>query len=983
MTGDVPDVSRFQLLDRLDLNRNNLKGSLADILNPNMTYLQNITLSFNDFSGTLDDVLIQNMPLHFVQLSMNTQINGTLPRGLCDKVNLTVLSVGETNISGSIPGCLGYNTPRLRFVDFEYTRMRSRFPESLTYLQELQSMHISEMGLYGDFPSTFGYNYSIVVDFVAANNELTGEIPEGIKYMTGLERLDISYNNLSGCLPTELVELPLLTRVVVKGNSFTSLPPGASFTGGNLHLLDLSENPYLRVDFSVVMHLIQNSTALNWLNISHTGIHGPLDRKLYNFEYLNCIDLSHNYITGRIPDTRVDMPFLTIFDLSFNRLTGSVPGTYVILSTLRFLDVHGNNKMRSFSPRVHHDDGLFVFDMDQMMTIPNKNYSCPSVRMKKRNYGVCNVILDPVYYFYDHCTCNEHFYGNAGYCEPCLPHGTCKGKQVNATMEWKTNFWPAPSLENVTTIEECITTQTESPACNSNGNCTCWLGVDAATGRHVTKCDSSCVCQENHKGRLCLECKNSSFYLNGHSCRPCYDGQNKTYKALIVITSVTVFLVLLAWFLRWRYGRQRFEHVLLTTALQIAALAANLILCAVGRAPFWGFQLTLIVVVGNLSGIAGNAQGILNGFVFYIQLLEAILRTYPVAPFEVYKALIFVKESFNFQFQSMACLIPLMFKPPFHLLMTISVPVMCIAAIGVLIAIGAGWNYYRIRRFIADPANAQLLQPNAGLDWRPFENFCYKCGGVAIFLLNVMYFPIVKQSLMALTICDVDKATGKLYMHNYPTIPCEGVLWIEIFLTSICALVIYGIIMPVCFGVLLAKYMPTRRRIQLSNIQTPEMLRRLENIQSFLGKFFRPYKDMFEYVEIGYLFRKLCLAILLSCIPRGTVMQPFAVAAVFAIALQLQLRYRPYQGDLENRLEEFALWILLFTSSCAGFLYLASVDLYNIPFAEFVIFSFVALNLLVFFAYVIALIARLCKFCERERPQAEVVDIQHEQPGPP
>ncbi|XP_070531544.1 uncharacterized protein [Ptychodera flava] len=46
MTGHLPDLSRLEYLDCLNVNSNRLSGKLSDFLKPNMTNLQNLTLSF-------------------------------------------------------------------------------------------------------------------------------------------------------------------------------------------------------------------------------------------------------------------------------------------------------------------------------------------------------------------------------------------------------------------------------------------------------------------------------------------------------------------------------------------------------------------------------------------------------------------------------------------------------------------------------------------------------------------------------------------------------------------------------------------------------------------------------------------------------------------------------------------------------------------------------------------------------------------------
>ncbi|XP_070531543.1 uncharacterized protein [Ptychodera flava] len=433
------------------------------------------------------------MPMHFVQLSLNPNITGDLPIELCNKTNLTVLSVGETAITGAIPECLGENKPHLRFLDFEYTKMKSRYPESLLELKAIQWLHMSQMGLYGELPVNFGENYPILKEIIMANNNVTGILPESVGYLKNLTLFDMSFNAIHGKIPENFTVLQNLSSFSLKGNQITSLPSKA-FEYETLRYLDLSQNP-LNATFLDVCTFIQACSQLAWLNLSDTGLKGHLDRALYNFVYMNSIDLSHNRLSGRIPLTTRDMPFLTNFDLSNNNLRGELPSTYVIMSALRYLNIRNNAHMRSHSGRL--DSGLFAIDGDNMVNAKSGNFSCPSVSLVKRNTAECFVDMDPNYYDYHQCTCNEHFFGERGRCRRCLDRGTCPGKAVVSNMTWPSNYWPSPSPTNVGRFEKCSVSEAEEPVCNVNGTCQCHLHINEY------KNEENIVCDEVHSKVMC------------------------------------------------------------------------------------------------------------------------------------------------------------------------------------------------------------------------------------------------------------------------------------------------------------------------------------------------------------------------------------------------------------------------------------------------------------------------------------------------
>ncbi|XP_077994057.1 uncharacterized protein LOC144447826 [Glandiceps talaboti] len=960
LNGLLPDLSRFQFLKELNVNSNYLKGEFNRFLKSNMTYLEKLTISFNQLSGKLLGSLIKNMPLRFVQLSTNIDIDGELPVELCEKTNLTVLSVGETSVTGPIPECLGENKDFLRFLDFEYTKMRSRYPKSLTYLRHFRSMHMSGMGLYGKLPSSFGQNYTNLVEIFMENNNLSGFLPETVGYMTNLARFDIASNNFQGKMPENLTHLPNLTQVRLKNNSFNVLPT-TSFRSKQLRLLDMSENP-LQTNVSAILWLLTNSPFVSWLNVSSCLLQGEIDVKLYSFEYLNYIDFSHNNLTGPIPNLKDDMPFLTTFILYNNDLSGEVPRSYIKFTSLRMFDIRRNPKMHSYNRRL---GGMFSVHIGNMVAVANRNFSCPAVSLLKQDLGECIVQLDPSYYSYDHCTCNEHHFGEAGRCRPCMEHGTCSGRDVISNMTYDVNYWPSKSPDNATVFEPCSVSKVEKPVCNVEGTCQCYLEIDKESKKEVVKCEQSCVCRENHTGRKCLDCISEEYYHDSsQTCRPCFEDKHSSYKVLAGIFSVTVLVVVLAWIVRWRVKEQSVYQFIPTTALQVAALVVHLILCVFGYTPFWGFQLTFVVIVTNLSGIGSNAQGVINGMVFHIQLLEAILHTYPVAPDEIYKVLYLIRDAFSFQFSSMACVSPKLFKPPGHLIVMLVLPVVSVVFILCLVGITAvGYYVFNFRMKRTTCEERRLLIPKSKeKDWQPFHTFSYQCGGIAIFILSLLYFPIIKLSLMAHSVCEVEKATGVSYMHNYQTVPCYSTLWMEYLVLSSFSLAIYGIFMPIIFCILLKVYIPRRRMLSHIDDKSENSQLAFDNINSFLGRFFNPYKVGFEYVDVGFLFRKLLLAVLLASVPSYSVIQPVSVIIVFAVCLQLQLRYRPYCSDLENYLEETSLWILLFTVAYAGFLDFANVTLTDGQLAVIIlVYIVVAVNCFIMVLYIVALLFKLSR----------------------
>eukprot|EP00257_Ricinus_communis_P025169 XP_025012583.1 putative leucine-rich repeat receptor-like serine/threonine-protein kinase At2g19230 [Ricinus communis] len=85
------------------------------------------------------------------------------------------------------------------------------------------------------------------------------------------------------------------------------------------------------------------------LNLSSSGLTGPISSHISNLKMLQFLDLSNNSLTGPVPDFLSQLQFLRMLDLSHNKLSGSVPIGLIERSkneTL-VLNVHKNSRLCS------------------------------------------------------------------------------------------------------------------------------------------------------------------------------------------------------------------------------------------------------------------------------------------------------------------------------------------------------------------------------------------------------------------------------------------------------------------------------------------------------------------------------------------------------------------------------------------------------------------------------------------------------------
>lgn len=135
---------------------------------------------------------------------------------------------------------------------------------------------------------------------------LTGSLGGYLFNLFNLKQLDVSNNQIAG-------EVPAL------------LPPNATH-------IDLSVNNFT----PNIWFLATPMPYLEYLNLSHNSISGPLDNVFSGFPNLKQMDLSYNQFSGDLPSSFGDLKNLNGLFLQRNQFTGSV----AVLSQLPLHDLY-------------------------------------------------------------------------------------------------------------------------------------------------------------------------------------------------------------------------------------------------------------------------------------------------------------------------------------------------------------------------------------------------------------------------------------------------------------------------------------------------------------------------------------------------------------------------------------------------------------------------------------------------------------------
>lgn len=153
------------------------------------------------------------------------------------------------------------------------------------------------------------------------------------------------------------------------------------------------------------------------------------------------MDLSNNNLTGHIPLLRVrtynfHLNSLLSLNLASNQFVGSIPDRFFnYLKGLQFLDLRDNNNLRAKSPDFFQRHLYVRPDYRVTIHVDSRSaFSCASMYLDTTGG---DIHIDPSYYHYSLCKCDEGYYGYGNYCLPCMDGGLC---QTNMQIHLQNNL---------------------------------------------------------------------------------------------------------------------------------------------------------------------------------------------------------------------------------------------------------------------------------------------------------------------------------------------------------------------------------------------------------------------------------------------------------------------------------------------------------------------------------------------------------------
>ncbi|KAH9698815.1 protein kinase domain-containing protein [Citrus sinensis] len=314
-SGLIPKaLGQLRNLERLGLQSNYLTSSTSELMSlfsalVNCKSLKVIVLAENPVDGVLPSS-IGNLSVSVEEIYMyKCNIHGRIPKEIGNLINLTKLSLGYNNLSGSLPITLG-RLKKLQGLDLQNNKFEGPIPHEFCHFSRLYKFYLNRNKLSGSIPSCLGDLNSLRI-LSLGSNELTSVIPSTFWNLEDILSFDFSSNSLNGSLPLEIGNLKAVVSIYLSRNHLS----------GNIPTT------------------IVGLKNLQSLSLKHNRLQGPIPESFGELISLEFLDLSNNNLSGDIPTSLEKLLYLKSLNLSFNKLVGEIPrgGAFANFSAESFI----------------------------------------------------------------------------------------------------------------------------------------------------------------------------------------------------------------------------------------------------------------------------------------------------------------------------------------------------------------------------------------------------------------------------------------------------------------------------------------------------------------------------------------------------------------------------------------------------------------------------------------------------------------------
>ncbi|ONI14145.1 hypothetical protein PRUPE_4G264800 [Prunus persica] len=293
-----------------------------------------LDLSNNKLPGFLCGIKASNLTL--LDLTGN-HVSGELPDCWAHLENLVYLGLCGNGFFGKIPTTLG-NLYSLETLKLKNNRFVGEFPSSLMNCKHLKVFDVAELS--GLIPGWLGFELRKLVFLILRSNLFYGRIPLQLCNLTHVQILDLSINNISGTIPKCLNNL---TALVDKGHSILTITHHYASDFGNGIFLESYDDAATLIWKGIMSEYKSTLGLVKSFHLSSNQLTGEIPKEIIHLGGLVSLNLSRNHLTGQINPDIGKLELLQSLDLSRNQIDGRIPTSLFQIYSLGDLDLSNNN----------------------------------------------------------------------------------------------------------------------------------------------------------------------------------------------------------------------------------------------------------------------------------------------------------------------------------------------------------------------------------------------------------------------------------------------------------------------------------------------------------------------------------------------------------------------------------------------------------------------------------------------------------------
>ncbi|CAB9519176.1 leucine rich repeat [Seminavis robusta] len=302
----VPELALLTNLQELDMDYQNLKGTIPNELTQLSNTLQFIYFTKCFFTGTIPaDLFVSSRSLF---LSHNYRLNASIPTTIGNPSSrMSHLLLTEANLQGTIPSEIGLATG-LQELLLNGNDLQGTIPSEVGRLSRLKVLDFTDNELSGTIPSEIGQARQLQDLKLGANFDMAGTLPTSLALLSDLRVLDVYKNSIEGSLQPELF---FATNTKNDNNSTTTTSTAMAASWPRLHTLMLTENG-LSGPLPSEIGLLGGS--LTDLFLARNRFDSQLPTELGLLSGLVCLSIAQNHFSGQFPPVAMGAGLITDVD---------------------------------------------------------------------------------------------------------------------------------------------------------------------------------------------------------------------------------------------------------------------------------------------------------------------------------------------------------------------------------------------------------------------------------------------------------------------------------------------------------------------------------------------------------------------------------------------------------------------------------------------------------------------------------------------